>query len=70
MGEARRRQKGDPNYGRPIRGLILGSAIPQEDGFTVASGIDPQGLRHALLFWDQLVWPDRAARAAQAGGLS
>ena len=58
MGEAKRRKAQDPNYGRPVRGLIMTSAIvPHGNGLTVAGGIDPHQLRYALLFWDKLVWP-------------
>src|SRR5947209_2603836 len=59
MGEAKRRKEADPNYGRPTRGLIISSPIELVDGgFVVISAQpDPQDLRHALLFWDELVWP-------------
>ncbi|WP_157644373.1 DUF6236 family protein [Bradyrhizobium sp. WSM2793] len=68
MGEAKRRHKSDPHYGRPIRGLILASAIQHKDGsFSFSGGIDPQDLRHGLLFWDQLVWPDSNYLSADGG---
>lgn len=58
MGEARRRKAQDPSYGHPIRGLILTSAIlPVENGVVMTGSVDPHQLRHALLFWDKLVWP-------------
>lgn len=60
MGEAKRRKaQGDPAYGRKTRGLILSPPIrPLPNGVVVESAqIDPHQLRHALLFWDELVWP-------------
>jgi hypothetical protein len=43
---------------RPIRGLILTSTRPTESGGASLRGdVDLHQLRHALLFWDKLVWP-------------
>jgi hypothetical protein len=60
MGEAKRRKESDPMYGRPTRGLILTCPIEmiEQHGVIIKSTeLDPQDLRHALLFWDELVWP-------------
>jgi hypothetical protein len=57
MGEAKRRKAQDPSYGRPIRGLVMTSIVPRENGVRVHGSLDPHALRHALLFWDKLVWP-------------
>jgi uncharacterized protein DUF6236 len=59
MGEAKRRKAKDPSYGRPKRGLIVTCPIELEpDGFLITNpGIEPHDLRHALLFWDKLVFP-------------
>jgi hypothetical protein len=58
MGEAKRRKAADPNYGRPKRGLIITSPVEgSANGGRISGGLDPQDLRHSLLFWDRLVWP-------------
>jgi len=59
MGEAKRRKANDPAYGRAKRGLIITCPIePLPNGFSIKSAeIDPYELRHALLFWDSLVFP-------------
>lgn len=64
MGEARRRKAVEANYGRipkvpSTRGLVISCPLRIE-GTTVEikqSALDQQELRFALLFWDQLVWP-------------
>lgn len=67
MGEAKHRRRIDPNYGRvpkdSRRGLIVSPPI-EIDGsrlYAKSSQLDPQELRFALLFWDQLVWPSSRA---------
>ncbi|WP_156955361.1 DUF6236 family protein [Polaromonas glacialis] len=68
MGEAQRRKHSDPNFGRfpkkaPFRGLVVSPPIEIEGTRLLArsSNLDPQELRFALLFWDQLVWPSSRA---------
>ncbi|WP_108519331.1 DUF6236 family protein [Bradyrhizobium algeriense] len=69
MGDAKRRKKTDPSYGRPVRGLVLTCPIePLQNGFSIKSAnLDPQDLRHALLFWDELVWPTNNLIAIGSG---
>jgi hypothetical protein len=51
-------EKPDTGHERPIRGLILTSTQATESGGASFSGaVDLHQLRHALLFWDKLVWP-------------
>ncbi len=64
MGEAKRRKQTEPNFGRVPksanhRGLVVCPPIEIEGTrlFVKSSNLDPQELRFALLFWDQLVWP-------------
>jgi hypothetical protein len=59
MGEAKRRKASDPNFGRPTRGLIITCPIePLPNGLIIKStNIEPHELRHAILFWDKLVFP-------------
>lgn len=64
MGEAKRRAKTDPNFGRIpksslYRGLVVSPPIEIE-GTSLrikSTNLDPQELRFALLFWDKLVCP-------------
>ena len=64
MGEARKRKETDPLYGKVAkdstgRGIIVSSPM-RIDGTHIqltGGGLDPQELRFALLFWDELVWP-------------
>jgi Family of unknown function (DUF6236) len=64
MGEAKRRKASDPDYGKAepsARGLIISPPLIVESGGSIhikSSELDPQELRFALLFWDQLAWPD------------
>lgn len=64
MGEAKRRKATDPGYGKQrsvARGLIVSPPLVVEPGRGIrvrSSALDPQELRFALLFWDQLAWPD------------
>lgn len=68
MGEAKCRKVNDPNFGRVpksanYRGLVVSPPI-EIDGTSLhvkSSNLDPQELRFALLFWDQLVWPSSRA---------
>jgi len=59
MGEAKRRRSIDPAFGRVKRGLIITCPIEVlPNGFSIKNTeIDPYELRHALLFWDRLVYP-------------
>jgi hypothetical protein len=63
MGQAKIRKEIDANYGKPaiksdIRGLVISSKMHiAGDSVFVEGGIDPQELRFALFFWDQLAWP-------------
>lgn len=68
MGEAKRRKEKNPNFGsipeRPSRrGLVISPPIEiaGTSMFVKSSNLDPQELRFALLFWDQLVWPSSRA---------
>jgi len=68
MGEAKRRKATDPNYGKvpkahPEHGIVVCPPVEvQERGlFARSSNLDPQELRFALLFWDNLVWPSSRA---------
>lgn len=68
MGEAKQRMRSDPAYGRVPkdsrrRGLIVSAPIEIEGNrlYAKSSTLDPQELRFALLFWDQLVWPSSRA---------
>lgn len=66
MGEAKRRKKDDPTFGRLpksamdlSKGIVVSSPV-NLDGATITmqgSGLDAQELRHWLLFWDELAWP-------------
>lgn len=68
MGEAKRRQQTDTNYGRKpkdagYRGIVVSPPI-EISGTSLrakSSQLDPLELRFSLLFWDRLVWP--ASRA-------
>lgn len=64
MGEAKRRKINDPTYGvipkkTESRGLVI--CPPMEvEGSNLRlkmTGLHPQEVRFALLFWDRLVWP-------------
>lgn len=59
MGEAKRRAKGDPTFGKPKRGLVVSAPTTvSQSGFTIKSSeLDPQELRASLLYWDKLAWP-------------
>jgi Family of unknown function (DUF6236) len=62
MGEAKRRQASEVNYGKTPkagRGLVVSCPIEiNGSNFTLrSSDLDPQELRMALLFWDRLAWP-------------
>lgn len=66
MGEAKRRKKDDPTFGRlpksamdMSRGIVVSSPVNLDDiRITLAGGgLDAQELRHWLLFWDELAWP-------------
>jgi hypothetical protein len=68
MGEAKRRERSEPNFGHVpksanYRGLVVSPPIEIEDNrlFAKSSNLDPQELRFALLFWDRLVWPSSRA---------
>lgn len=66
MGEARRRKRDDPTFGRlpksamdMPRGIVVSSPVTL-DGTTITlegSGLDAQELWHWLLLWDELAWP-------------
>ena len=60
MGEAKIRKSNDPYYGKEKRGLIITNPLqiaPDRIQFEHGSSLDPQEVRFALLFWDQLIWP-------------
>lgn len=68
MGEAKRRKRSEPNFGRvpkssSYRGLVVSAPIEIEGAHLLAKScnLDPQELRFALLFWDRLVWPSSRA---------
>lgn len=68
MGEAKRRERSDPNFGHvprsaKYRGLVVSPPIEIEGSrlYMKSSNLDPQELRFALLFWDRLVWPSSRA---------
>lgn len=68
MGEAKKRKEKEANFGQipkiaNHRGLVVSPPITIE-GTSLhikSSNLDPQELRFALLFWDQLVWPSSNA---------
>lgn len=68
MGEAKRRRKVDPTYGKEKRGLVI--SCPLEIAGTSLSirstELDPEELRFSLLFWDSLIWP--TTNALHIGG--
>lgn len=74
MGEAKQRKAVDATYGRipkvrPKRGLIVSCPL-EIDGTTLAikqTMLDQQELRFALLFWDELVWPQSRALHIASG---
>ncbi len=74
MGEAKHRKATDPTYGRPrpsVRGLIVSPPIVVTPGRGIhakSSSLDPHELRFALLFWDQLAWPDNNIIGIHGGG--
>ena len=66
LGEARRRKRDDPTFGRlpkstmdMSRGIVVSSPVNLDDTKITleGSGLDAQELRHWLLFWDELAWP-------------
>ncbi|WP_338580046.1 DUF6236 family protein [Pseudomonas sp. ML2-2023-6] len=64
MGQAKERKKNDPYYGKPVhRGLVISSPARVNGAdylHMMSTGLHPQELRFALMFWDKLVWPDGA----------
>lgn len=69
MGEAKRRKLADPSSGRPKRGLVVTPPIEIEGSslFVKSANLDPQDLRFATLFWDQLMWPSSRAIYFESG---
>ena len=68
MGEAKRRKQMERNFGRipkssHNRGLVVCPPIEIQGSnlFVKSSTLDPQELRFALLFWDNLLWPSSRA---------
>lgn len=62
MGEAKQRKEDDPLYGRypkKGKGIIISNPIQSmgNRGLNVSSELDPFELRHAVLFYDEIVWP-------------
>lgn len=68
MGEASRRKKADPLYGKVaqkdrFKGIIVSPPIEIEGTrlYAKSSSLDPMELRFSLFFWDTLVWPSSRA---------
>lgn len=68
MGEAARRKRDDPLYGKVsqkdrFRGIIVSPPIEIEGNHLYArhSNLDQGELRFSLLYWDRLVWPSSRA---------
>jgi len=69
MGEAKRRKKLDPSYGKEKRGLVISAPI-EISGSSIrvkSTNLDAQELRFSLLFWDKLIWPSNSGIFIQSG---
>jgi hypothetical protein len=63
MGEAKRRAKADPSFGKPKRGLVISAPIEINGNSVLIKSTSPdlQELRASLLYWDRLAWPTNNA---------
>jgi hypothetical protein len=59
MGEAKRRAKADPSFGKPQSGLVISAPIEINGDSVLIKTASPdlQELRASLLYWDKLAWP-------------